>query len=611
MQMKIVDSININDIIRDESYSYEYTCVIPVSGYFPDYFSNRISYVGRSIQGLREDISKQQNSQEIYERLEKDFNNKKVIEIAPKYIWFCNNVIIDIYKEFGDICFNEIISRYILINPVKRCFFELDDITKKLLGLFREIESIKVVEAIMFDYLRKSIENISLADIHIIINYLEYKGVIKFAINEKYEYHSFKDINYNYITQPMKHHVISMPEMKYFRIVLTEKCPMKCIYCYYSENYDSVRRTMTCDTIRKTIDKIVELCLNNNRNDVYIQWWGGDPAEEESLVEYGTIYAKDIFNKNNIKPHFFICSSFASNNNNDFYSFITDNKFNITLSLDGNREINNKHKVLISADGSTSYDRSLHKYDIITKSIPNVMDEIMLNNDINYSKFKFRCTLNSYDEIMDYKEICEFFNQFNRAYRICIVSDKSTMSKKSIFTNEIIEMLKYATHTLIKCKQNQEKIGSITPILCNAHTNPQSGLKFLYSHCGFGGGIIIVNPIGKMYTCHRFCDNENFCVGNIESTYNEIIKNLLPLRERLLMKYDKCLNCKMQSICTGGCAYESYERYKTIWKTSSCVSYELIKHKAILSYVAFKLYPQMFFKEYNIEDCSNIRCLWC
>ncbi len=612
--MNIIDKLSFEEAIRNyKDFNYDYTCVIPTKDNYPKYFSNSISYVGRSYHGLKKDIFSNDKKEELYNSLNSDIDVGSVLVTEPRYVWFCNRVIICLSdsSKISEFIKTYELANHIMLNPLKRIIYELDNCVQEYFSLFNELENIQIVETVTYQFIKKYIENVSLEYIKAIINYLEFKGAIKFTINEKYEYHSFKTLKYDYFIEPMKHHVISAPEMKFFRIVLTEKCPMKCVYCYYSDHYDSERRTMTHSMLRNTIDKIADLCVINKRKEVYIQWWGGDPSEEESLVEYGTIYAKEVFNKKGIIPFFYICSGFASNNNGDFYSFVLKNRFNITMSLDGDKELHNKHKILTNDKNSTSYDKSLQSYIKLTSEIPTVKEEFDLASEKDYSRFKFRCTLNSYDEILKYNEVCNFFNTFNRAYRICISSDKNTLSKKPIFIKEIITLIKSTTNELLESKYKGLGVENLTSVLCNAHLNPQCNLKFIYSRCGFAGGIIIINPIGELFSCHRFCDNKEFCIGNIASEYNEIISKLAPLRERWLLRYDKCVKCSMKAVCTGGCAYEAYEKHGTIWKTHSCISFDLIKAKSVLCYIAYKTYPELFERKYNIEDCSNVRCLWC
>ena len=591
---------NIEELIQ--RYANQYTCSIPINNKMPVFFKNKVSYVGRSLEGLVNDMQLVELNLDL---LVESWNNNEFTIVIPKYIWFCNKFSVNIKNKLEFLTSGEK-PEYLYLEPLKRKNIEVKETESLLLEKFKDVEEISFVE--------NTIQMDSNTDLNISVHELlvkwELKGLIKFMINKEYVYHSYEEANYDYLKMPMKHHIFSEPEMKYFRIVLTEECDLNCVYCYYADNKFVKRRIMAKEKLFETIDYILYLCQQRERKSINIQWWGGDPAANENLVIEGTEYAKKIFKDNNIVVNFFICSSFVSNNTEAFFDYIIENNFNITISLDGDKELNNLHK-LIKHKGKNSFDTTMESYIYMQKKIGEINSfSHEWKNNFN-GTLKFRSTLFSKDEIKRYPEIENFFYKFNQSFRICTVSDSKTVERKKVYTPELINAVKRAQSKVINNYINKESKENLLPIFLNAHTNPLSGMKFVYSRCGFGGGLIIINPDGEMFTCHRFCDINDFCIGKIGENYETLVANIKKFRDRWLLLYDKCKECSKQSICSGGCAHEAYEKYSSIWKTSSCVSEELIKEKMLLLYLFERCYPDLLKIKLKTEDCSNVRGVWC
>lgn len=584
-------------------FNGKYTCSIPINKTVPVFFKNNVSYIGRSLSGLIQDLKMQNMNPNI---LISSWNDNEFTIAESHYVWFCNKFHVKVKERF-DFLSNTRDVDFLYLEPLKRTIVEVNEVENELLKKFRDVETIQYVEDTIRDYLQKNKCSVTVFDI--LVKW-ECLGLVKFLINNKYTYHSYEEADYDYYTKPMKHHIFSEPEMKYFRIVLTEDCDMNCIYCYYSGNKPIVRRTITKEKLFKTIDYIVYLCKKRNRDIAYIQWWGGDPAVNEYLVMEGTEYAKKTFSLNDIDVSFSICSSFVSNNTDKFFDYMIENNFNITISLDGDKEITNKHKI-IKYEGKNTFDTTM-------KSFLYIKDKIGEFNSLKHQwnnnfkgTFKFRSTLFSLDEIKDYENIEKFFLEMNQSFRICITSDENVLLRKEMFIQELIKAVKRAQKNVIDTFINNKSVDNLLPIFLNAHTNPLSKMKFVYSRCGFGGGIIIINPDGYMYSCHRFCDVSDFCIGKIGDDYAVLTNAIKILRDRWLMLYDKCKECEFQSICTGGCAHEAYETFGSIWRTGNCVSKELIQEKMILLFLLEKCYPELLEIKLDVEDCSNVRGVWC
>ena len=577
--------------------------VVPQKGYFHSFFKNKISGVGRSLQGLISDILSCSNSEEYFIELFDALRNNEIIIDKPLYVWFHSKTVISTKSQKKRLHDREIendFSDYILLNPVKRDVYELTSREKDFFENVNEIEPL----GDLLDKISKSFSD----DPLVVLQKWEQSGVVRYSFVQQVNYHALIDKNYDYSCQPMILHHIDKPEFKFFRIVLTERCSLSCIYCYYNSHKEIARNVMSRNQLFNTLDYILDISLKNGNKDTYVQWWGGDPAEEEQLVIEGSEYCKKIFSQTGIKLHFSICSSFVSGNTHRFFDYLIENDFHITISLDGDKKTHNFHKPHMY--GCDSYDEVINSHQYLKKNFPQIT-QLLENKELHIPKGRIKCRCTIFENIFDYSALCDFFNAFDQSYRICLVSDENTINNKKIFRKQIVEQIKTYQEQAIEIYLERQPKGKLSPIFCNAITNPQNALKFIFARCGFAGGIIIINPQGALFTCHRFCDIEDMRIGVIGDSYDSILNRTMKLRERWNLNFDKCRNCCFKSLCSGNCAYESYANCGDVWKTASCIDLELIKEKTLLYYIMKKLFPDELKINMNIEDCACVRNLWC
>lgn len=72
--------------------------------------------------------------------------------------------------------------------------------------------------------------------------------------------------------------------------VLTQKCNIKCWYCYWNEEKD-IRETVDHD-----FDKVIEFIKIHEREKLLFQFYGGEPTIHPKLIEYTDILNKEFNN---------------------------------------------------------------------------------------------------------------------------------------------------------------------------------------------------------------------------------------------------------------------------------------------------------------------------
>jgi len=167
----------------------------------------------------------------------------------------------------------------------------------------------------------------------------------------------------------------------------TERCNLKCKYCFYEELYDTreikTQNHLTSNKMEKLIDHFVD--KQNDYNDsiestIYISFYGGEPLLNSVLIS-NTI---DYFQKNKKqlrKPKYTITTNGTLLNKH--IELLIQNDFRITISLDGNKE-NNSYRIF--HDGRNSFDSIMSNLQQVKDKYPDYFKENIIFNTVLHNK---------------------------------------------------------------------------------------------------------------------------------------------------------------------------------------------------------------------------------
>ena len=603
---------------NDKLVNKDYNMLIPNNDIGMLLFKNRITYPGRSLQGFQTDTNNKYN----FEYLEEHISKKNISIVSPTYIWCHTKFTIDVTSintELKSKCNFGSLENNILVIPITRKIIPLSNIFHDILRILPDILTINNAEIIVKKYLlENNIRDISEKEILI---KMEEEGIIRYSLNDRVKFHTdFIDgYYYDYYSNPIPHHQIKSPELDNFKISLTEKCNQLCTYCYYKENKEIERYNMTEDILKKTIHFIYRMAKYKKLKIVKISWWGGDPVYSAELLLKGLVLCEEVLESNNIIVKHSITSSFVDYYKNPLViEAIKKYNIDVTISCDGYPSLHNKHRKLIDNRKFpfSSYDlmdkariQIISNSYTFTEKCNFIENNQNLKNIDNIFKVKQRCTIYTLNELRNFNKLCNYFNTYNIQYRITFATHNRNLNDKKKFEEKINSQIIQAQKLLIK--NYPKTLNNVKSIFLNMLTNPNDGINFCYSRCGFGGGVIIINTQGKIYSCHRFCDIDEFCLGSIEDTSQFIENNRKKLRKRWLCNFSPCNKCAKQSYCSGGgCAHEAYYYNGSIESNAGCISSQILMNKAILTYIYNMLYPFINRDVFCLEDASYARHCW-
>lgn len=302
-------------------------------------------------------------------------------------------------------------------------------------------------------------------------------------------------------------------EISIITLNASRNCNLKCSYCFENDDYRQLGN-MPISIALKAIDKFFKN-INSKYNIVFT---GGEPLLNKKMiydvVEY--VKFKNLDVEFTIKTNGLLIDK-------DTINFIIKNNISIQISLDGDEESHNRHRIYPDGRGTFKEVDKIIKEFINRKyghklSISGTLTKETINNVDNSYRF-----LNSYLGIKNY-------------------SLKPPMpNTDSLY---VFSLEDYRKNYLSFINNSKSFINSIKS-KDQVFKQPKI--------CGIGIWNITIDVDGNIYPCYRLCGNKQYVMGNIDHHYTNLempeqLSNIYNLELR-----EGCSTCYMLDACKTGC----------------------------------------------------------
>lgn len=340
------------------------------------------------------------------------------------------------------------------------------------------------------------------------------------------------------------------PYINSITLIVNRGCNLLCSYCYEKEKKFI---EMKYDDCILAINKFLK-----DSDNFTISFFGGEP-----LLSFGLINKiVNCYNLLNRNINYAITTNGTLINDN-IAKFLVQNKFNVTISIDGTEEIHNKFRV--DSNGKGSYNKAIDGLRLL-KSIKPIIRSTITPKTLNIIEI-----VNSlYNEKIESIYVAPAFDSFNN---------------KQDYENLTISFIEFIEYFEVQLKNKNYDF-------CKKCHNIISILKFInkphrrVSYCDACLTSISVDRELNIYPCHRFSSNESGSISSvtdkdidakIKNTYNKYIKN----------NSDECNKCWAFLLCAGGCVFENQESIKL--KKSFCKFTKIYMSRIIELYVSLTI----------------------
>lgn len=316
-------------------------------------------------------------------------------------------------------------------------------------------------------------------------------------------------------------------------------CNLRCSYCFASEgDFGCGRELMPLETAKKSVDFLIE--HSGKIKNLEMDFFGGEPLMNWNVVKETVKYARSLEKEYN-KNFRFTLTTNGILLDDEKIDFINEEIYDVVLSLDGRKEINDKYRITKTKKGS---------YDIVLPKFQKLISR--RGNKSYYVRGTY--TKDNLDFTKDVMHLYGLgFKNISMEPVLCDKNFASSVNKEDI--NRVLAEYENLCRELIKMKKSGKEINFF-----NFNIDLDKGpcvLKRLKG-CGCGNDYVAITPNGDIFSCHQLVGENEFKMGNVNSgTFDDNIKKRF-LNTSIYHK-EKCRNCWVKFYCSGGCAAKNYQ----------------------------------------------------
>lgn len=352
---------------------------------------------------------------------------------------------------------------------------------------------------------------------------------------------------------------------------ISHDCNLRCKYCFASTgDFGKGRKLMPFEVGKAAIDFLLEKSVG--RENLEVDFFGGEPLMNFDVVKQIVEYARSKEEEYHKNFRFTITTN-GMLLDDDAIDYINKEMYNVVLSIDGRKEVNDRMRVRV--DGSGCYDRILPKF---KKLVDGRGDK----------EYYVRGTYTKYN--LDFSE--DVMHLYEAGFdEISVEPVIESPEEAYAITEEDLDQI-YAEYDKLV-----DRIGAIR----------KSGKHINFFHfmidldqgpcvikrlrgCGSGNEYVSITPDGDIYPCHQFVGHDEYKMGNIEKgTFNNDIKK--EFAGCHVYSKPACQECWARFYCSGGCNANNFVFNGDIHK-----AYELsckIQRKRIECAILMKVLEQL------------------
>lgn len=335
--------------------------------------------------------------------------------------------------------------------------------------------------------------------------------------------------------------------LNYLILQVTQSCNLDCSYCIYSDNYYTRSHSslqMSFDTAKRAIDFVFDRSADARL--FRVGFYGGEPLLRFDLITQCVKYIQEKMKGEKAAYNITTNGTLLSG---EVVEFLIENSFEVTISLDGPKEIHDKdRKFRVSGKGS---------FDVVVRNLKRIQNAAP---DYYRNNIRFNTVLTTEH---GFSAVNEFFNSDvlvkDNDCSCGVVSDVYRNDELNIgrrfrqeYNFEIFRLLYSKTHreATFYSKYLEKNYGS--QISERLRKRNRSGLGRMNHHggpCIPGVKRIFVSVDGTIYPCEKVIENSE--ITKLGDIYNGIDINragtILNIEK---MQKTNCRSCWAYRYCT-------------------------------------------------------------
>ncbi len=334
-------------------------------------------------------------------------------------------------------------------------------------------------------------------------------------------------------------------------VIPTARCNLGCDYCFADPSEIHAPKGEN-DMDETTAKKTVEFILNSPSSAITIEFTGGEPLARFDLVKIMVEHAQKLNKKLKKDLRFSIVTN-LSLMNISIMEFFIEHNINICTSLDGPKQLHNKHRIIHAKQGKEigTFDTVIHWM----KTINQEYKKRNINNKVYALMTITKDSLNYSKEIIDtYLELeIEMVD-----IRAMMYVGRITEENNKQYLYEYKDFITFYQKCLDYIKELQKKGIEIEDRMTHLYTKKILTGKPQYhtdyeSPWGAGISALTYHSNGHIYCCHEALGNDDFLLGNVHQQWLELFQTkemAFTIMSSMLERNPQCDRCVYKPYCS-------------------------------------------------------------
>jgi len=327
---------------------------------------------------------------------------------------------------------------------------------------------------------------------------------------------------------------------------VTSKCNLSCTYCYeYGEDRvvqpGTKPRFMNIETARQSVDFM--FAESGDSPTVHLTFFGGETLLNFNVLKGALEYAR----ARAIELGKTVDASLTTNATllrEEVVDWLIENDVGVTVSIDGGREQQDRHRVFANGLGS---------YDVI---LPRVR-ELLRRHRRRPIGARVTLTRDNLDVIGIFRHLTEEIGFWEVGFAPVTTSWQRDYAIQDAGFFEMLSQFQELAREYLAAALGGRHHGfsNIRDTLEEIHKGMSK------SHpCGAGMGLMGVATDGDVALCHRFAGSDSHRLGSVFDGIDHARQDEFLDRHHIDTKTD-CSKCWARPLCAGGCYHEAHTRY--------------------------------------------------
>ena len=315
-------------------------------------------------------------------------------------------------------------------------------------------------------------------------------------------------------------------------------CNLNCDYCFASQGkYKGERALMDFETGKRALDFLVE--NSGTRRNLEVDFFGGEPLMNFEVVKQLVVYARSI-EKEKKKNFRFTLTTNGVLLDDEVIDFANQEMHNVVLSLDGRKEVHDRHRVDYQGRGS---------YDLVVPKFQRFVQK--RTNGTYYMRGTY--THENTDFTNDIFHMADLgFTELSMEPVVCSPDDPCALTKEDLPV--LFRQYEILAEEMLRRKKEGRPFTFYHYMLDLSH-GPCIYKRI--SGCGSGTEYLAVTPSGELYPCHQFVGDKAYLLGDIwHGIQNTALRD--KFKNCNVFSHKQCRDCWANMYCSGGCAANAY-----------------------------------------------------